>query len=63
MKCPILVVEDIRCHDNQLTDTSDCIKEECAWFEPEFNKCAVRHLNATLSLIELRLLEKNLTAF
>ena len=41
MKCPLLKGE-IKLEDADVTmDFIDCLKEECAWWDEDFGRCAV----------------------
>lgn len=51
MKCPLLIIEDIRWHDNQLTDTSDCLEEECAWWIKDLQRCCVLDTALCLNIL------------
>lgn len=41
MKCPLLKAEGYFDGKEWQVIIGDCIKEECAWWEPKIGKCAV----------------------
>jgi len=53
MKCPLLLVQDIQMHDNQLTDVSDCLQAECAWWNSFSQVCSLVKITDLLRDIAL----------
>jgi len=41
MKCPLLMYNYLPDESPTKGVHSDCIKEECAWWEPKIGKCSV----------------------
>lgn len=49
MKCPLLAIAWSGVVAKQQEDYPDCIKEECAWWDNEYNLCCVNRLSAGLA--------------
>jgi len=41
MKCPLFRAANITSDFDSTWSGDDCIKEECAWWEPKMGKCSV----------------------
>jgi hypothetical protein len=41
MKCPLVLREVESTFTREKVEFSDCLKEECAWWQPEHGHCAV----------------------
>jgi len=41
MKCPVLRHAEMSSGTPYLTEGSDCLKEECAWWDGRFSQCII----------------------
>jgi len=55
MKCPVLAPTPEETSLGKLWDAVDCLKEECAWWLPDINMCAVKDFARELQHIQFRL--------
>ncbi|MBA7677098.1 hypothetical protein ES703_85346 [subsurface metagenome] len=55
MKCPLIRAEGYFDNKEWQVITTDCLKEECAWWDPANNCCAVRTIVSVLSRLTKKL--------
>lgn len=55
MKCPLFVMAGLINYKRVTQGDMDCIQGECAWWDEEFNHCALRTLARQVTFIDDRL--------
>ena len=61
MKCPLFIVGNNAQPDPEQLGNDDCIREECAWWNPSLELCSMRTISWTLAAFKNimdKLLEK-----
>lgn len=55
MKCPLIIYVKSSPYQGEETEQGDCLKEECAWWDEESERCSVFVGMMSLEWIKLRL--------
>jgi len=55
MLCPLLNPKKYKTHTGETREEGLCIKEECAWWDPANECCAVRTIVSVLSRLTKKL--------
>jgi hypothetical protein len=51
MKCPLFIMNDTRAQLGEETEIGDCLKEDCAWWDPAIKRCAILEIAGAGRLI------------
>ena len=54
MKCPMLMYEYLPEESPTQGKHSDCVKEECAWWDEEKNCCSIKVVAKELTRLQLK---------
>jgi len=51
MKCPLMILADHLRPGGYVVEIGDCLKEECAWWDKDLQRCAVPRIAERLDQI------------
>ena len=53
MKCPLLREQYREVKGEEVCEWADCLKEECAWWQPELGNCIIYQLGMEIGTLGL----------
>ena len=59
MKCPLLGVKRAWKGDTEISETTDCLREECAWWNPTEAYCRIAGIDMSLKNLTMALVKLN----
>lgn len=55
MKCPLLLIADYLRKGGAISEIADCLKEDCAWWDPDDKQCCIYRIMAELYCLNVQL--------